>query len=107
VPPFMANYNSLEALVCTWSLSFVPFLDEEQWEPYDDPRYVTDKAMMWKKRGPRRCTRYTMEMDEVKSGCSKRSKVNSKFVEDRHKICCSKCHKADHNQRRCEVNVHT
>jgi hypothetical protein len=27
-------------------LIFVPFLDEEQWEPYDGPRYVADKAMM-------------------------------------------------------------
>jgi hypothetical protein len=51
VPPFMTNYNTLEALVHTWSPHFVPFLDEEQWEPYDGPRYVADKAMMWKKRG--------------------------------------------------------
>jgi hypothetical protein len=59
----MANYNTLEALVRTWSPRFVSFLDEEQWEPYDDPRCVADKAMMWKKRGPRRRARYTMEMD--------------------------------------------
>jgi hypothetical protein len=26
---------------------------EEQWEPYDGRRYVADKAMMWKMRGPR------------------------------------------------------
>jgi hypothetical protein len=25
-------------------------LDEEQWEPYDGPRFVANKAMMWKKR---------------------------------------------------------
>jgi hypothetical protein len=30
VPPFMATYNTLEALVRTWSPHFVPFLDEEQ-----------------------------------------------------------------------------
>jgi hypothetical protein len=36
VTPFMANYNTLEALVHTWSPSFVPFLNEE---PYDGPRY--------------------------------------------------------------------
>jgi hypothetical protein len=41
----------------------VPFLDEEQWEPYDGSRYMADKAMMWKKRGPRRRARYAMEMD--------------------------------------------
>jgi hypothetical protein len=35
VPPFMANYNTLEALVQTWSPRFVLFLVEEQWEPYD------------------------------------------------------------------------
>jgi hypothetical protein len=73
------------------------FLDEEQWEPYDGPRYVADKVMMWKKRGPRRRTQYTMEMDRVKPRCSKGSEVNSESVEDRHKIRCSKCHKTDHN----------
>jgi hypothetical protein len=46
VTPFIATYNTLEALVRTWSPRFVPFLDEEQWEPYDGPRYVADKAMM-------------------------------------------------------------
>jgi hypothetical protein len=46
VSHFMATYNTLEALVRTWSSHFVPFLDEEQWEPYDGPRYVADKAMM-------------------------------------------------------------
>jgi hypothetical protein len=66
--PFMATYNTLEALVRTWSPLFVSFLDEEQWEPYDGPRYVADKAMMWKNRGPRRRTRYTMKMDRVKPG---------------------------------------
>jgi hypothetical protein len=94
----MANHNTLEALVHTWSLHFVPFLDEEQWEPYDGPKYVANKAIMWKKRGPRRNTRYTMEMDRVKLGHSKRSKINSEFMEDRHKIRCSKCHKAGHNR---------
>jgi hypothetical protein len=97
VSPFMATYNTLEALVRTWSPRFVPFLDEEQWEPYDGPRYVADKAMMWEKRGPRRCARYAMEMDRVKSECSKRSKMNSESVEDKHEIHCSKCHKAGHN----------
>jgi hypothetical protein len=58
---FMATYNTLEALVR--SPHFVPFLDEEQWEPYNGPKYVADKAMMWKKRGSRRCARYAMEMD--------------------------------------------
>jgi hypothetical protein len=43
VSPFMATYNTLEALVHTWSPRFVPFLDEKQWEPYDSPRYVTGK----------------------------------------------------------------
>jgi hypothetical protein len=33
------------------------------------------------------------------TGTLKRSKVNSKYVEDRHKIRCSKCHKVE--------NVHT
>jgi hypothetical protein len=46
----MATYNTLDALVHIWSPRFVPFLDEEQWEPYDGPKYVADKAMMWKKR---------------------------------------------------------
>jgi hypothetical protein len=46
VYPFMATYNTLEALVRTWSPRFVSFLDEEQWEPYDGPRYVADKGMM-------------------------------------------------------------
>jgi hypothetical protein len=64
----MATYNTLEALVHTWSLRFVLFLDEEQWEPYDGPRYMADKAMMWKKRGPRRHSQYAMEMDRVKPG---------------------------------------
>jgi hypothetical protein len=68
----VANYNTLEALVHTWSPLFVPFLDEEHWEPYDGPRYVADKAMTWKKRGPRRHSRYAMEMDRVKPRCSKR-----------------------------------
>jgi hypothetical protein len=103
----MATYNTLEVLVCTWSPHFVPFLDEEQWEPYNGPRYVADKTMMWKKRGPGRRVRYAMEMDRVKLGRSKRSKVNSESVEDRHEIHCSKCHKASHNRRRCEENVHT
>jgi hypothetical protein len=97
VPPFLANYNTFQALICTWSPHFVPFLDEEQWEPYDCPRYIPDKAMMWKKRGPRRRARYAMEMDHVKLGQSKRSKANSESVEDRHEIHCSKCHKASHN----------
>jgi hypothetical protein len=69
VPPFMATYNTLEALVRTWSAHFVPFLDEEQWEPYDGPKYVVDKAMIWKKRGPRRRAQYAMEMNRVKPGC--------------------------------------
>jgi hypothetical protein len=64
--PFMATYNTLKALVCTWSPRFVLFLDEEQWESYDGPRYVADKGMMWKKRGPRRRIRYAMKMDRVK-----------------------------------------
>jgi hypothetical protein len=34
----------------TLGLLILSFLDEEQWEPYDGTRYVTDKAMMWKKR---------------------------------------------------------
>jgi hypothetical protein len=63
VPPFMATYNTLKALVRTWSPRFVPFLDAEQWEPCDGPRYVIDNAMMWKKRGPRRRARCAMEMD--------------------------------------------
>jgi hypothetical protein len=46
VPPFMATYNTLEALVHTWSPHFIPFLDEEQWKSYDGPRYMVDKAMM-------------------------------------------------------------
>jgi hypothetical protein len=103
----MATYNTLEALVHTWSPHFVSFLDKEQWEPYGGPRYVTDKAMMWKKRRPRRRARYAMEMGRVKLGRLKRSKVNSESVEDRHEIRCSKCHKADHNRRRCEENVRT
>jgi hypothetical protein len=69
VSPFMANYNTFKALVHTLSLCFVPFLDEEQWEPYDGPIYLADKAMMWKNRGPRRCTHCAMEMDWVKPGC--------------------------------------
>jgi hypothetical protein len=48
VSPFMATYNTLEALVHTWSPRFVLFLDEEQWEPYDDPRFMADNVMMWK-----------------------------------------------------------
>jgi hypothetical protein len=107
VPPFMATYNTLEVLVRTWSAHFVPFLDEEQWEPYDDPRYMAGNAMMWKKRGPRRHARYAMEMDRVKPGWSKRSKVNSESVEERHEFCCSKCHKPNHNRQRCEESVHT
>jgi hypothetical protein len=51
VTPFMATYNTLDALVHTWSPRFVAFLDEEQWEPYDGPKYVADKALMWKKGG--------------------------------------------------------
>jgi hypothetical protein len=82
----MTNYNTLEALVHTWSPRFVPFLDEEQWEPYVE------------EEGPRRRARYAMEMDRVKLGRSKRSKVNSKSVKDRHEIRCSKCHKAGHNR---------
>jgi hypothetical protein len=50
----MANYTMLEALVQTWSHRFVLFLDEEQWDPYNGPRYVADKAMVWKKKCPRR-----------------------------------------------------
>jgi hypothetical protein len=46
VTPFMATYNTLDVLVRTWSPHFVPFLDEEQWEPYNDPKYAADKAMM-------------------------------------------------------------
>jgi hypothetical protein len=107
VTPFMDTYNTLEALVHTWSPCFVLFLDEEQWEPYDGSRYVAGKGMMWKKRGPRRRSRYAMEMDQVKLGHSKRSKVNSESLEDRHEIRCSKCHKASHDQQRCEENVHT
>jgi hypothetical protein len=68
VSPFMATYNTLEALVRTWSPCFIPFMDEEQWEPYDGPKYVANKAMMWKKSGPRRRDRYAMEMDRVKLG---------------------------------------
>jgi hypothetical protein len=68
VAPFMTTYNTLEALVHTWSHCFVQFLDEEQWEPYDGPRYMDDKVMMWKKRCPRRRAWYAMEMDRVKSG---------------------------------------
>jgi hypothetical protein len=78
--------------------SFCLILDEEQWEPYDDPRYVADKAMMWKKRSPRRRARYAMEMDRVKLGWSKKSKVNNESVEDRHEIRYSKCHKVGHNR---------
>jgi hypothetical protein len=49
--------------------------------------------MMWKKRGPRKCAWYAMEMDRVKPRHSKRSKANSESMEDRHEIHCSKCHK--------------
>jgi hypothetical protein len=34
--------------------------------------YVAHKAMMWKKRGPRRHAQYAMEMDRVKSGWKKK-----------------------------------
>jgi hypothetical protein len=101
----MANYTTLEALVSTWSPRSVPFLDEEQLESYDGPIYVADKAMMSKKRGPRRHARYAIEMDRVKLGCFKRTNVNSESVDDRHHIRCLKCHKVSHNRRRCEDNV--
>jgi hypothetical protein len=68
VSPFMTTNNTLEVLAHTWSPRFVSFLDEEQWEPYDGLRYVTDKVMMWKKRGPRRHARYAIKMDRVKLG---------------------------------------
>jgi hypothetical protein len=42
----MVHYNTLESLVRTWSPHFVPFLDDEQLDPYDGPRYVADKVMM-------------------------------------------------------------
>jgi hypothetical protein len=96
--PFMVTFNTLEASVHTWSPHFVPFVNEEQWEPYDGPRYVADKAMMWKKRGPGRRAWYAMEIDQVKPGRSKRLKVNSESVEYRLEIRYSKCHKAGHNQ---------
>jgi hypothetical protein len=86
----MVNYTTLEALVETWSPRFVPFFDEDEWEPYDGPRYVANKAMVCKKRGSKRRARYTMEMDHVKPSHSKRTKVNSESIDDRHQICCSK-----------------
>jgi hypothetical protein len=66
---------------------------------------VADKAMTWKKIGPRRHARYAMEMDRVKPGHSKPTKANSESVEDRHQIHCSKYHKDSYNRRRCEDNV--
>jgi steroid 5-alpha reductase family enzyme len=68
----MANYNILEALVHTWSPRFVLFLDKEQWEPYDNPRYVADKAMMWKMMSSRRRARYAMEMVQENERGSKK-----------------------------------
>jgi hypothetical protein len=68
---------------------------------------VADKAIMWKKRCPKQRAWYVMEMDQVKPGSSKRSKVNSESLEDRHAIRCSKCHKDGHNRQRCEENVRT
>jgi hypothetical protein len=96
----METYNTSDALVRTWSPCFVPFFNQEQWELYDGPKYMADKAMMWKKRGPRRRARYIMEMDQVKPGRSKTSKVNSESVEDKHKIHCSKCHKHHEDVKR-------
>jgi hypothetical protein len=103
----MATYNSLDAFVCTWSPGFVSFLDEEQWEPYDGPRYIDDKAMMWKKRGTRRYTWYAIEMDRVKPGRLQRSNVNNESMKDIHEMCCLKCHKAGHNRRKCKAKVRT
>jgi hypothetical protein len=62
----MVTYNNLDALVRTWSPRFVPFLDEEQWEPYNGPKYVATKVMMWKKRGFRRRAQYAIAKDRVK-----------------------------------------
>jgi hypothetical protein len=53
----------------TLGLLICPIFYKKQWEPYDGPRYVADKVMMWKKRGTRRRTRYAIEMDRVKPGC--------------------------------------
>jgi hypothetical protein len=80
-------------------------MDEEQWEPYNGPRYMADNTMICKKRGPRRRTRYAMEMNCVKQGRSIRAKGNTVSVEDRVQIRCSKCHKAGHNQRSCKDKV--
>jgi hypothetical protein len=98
----MATYNTRTHWFTLGLLVLSIFLDEEQWKPYDGTRYVTDKAMIWKKWDPRRCAQYATKMDQVKPGHSKRSNVNSESMEDKHEIRCSKCHKAGHNRRRCE-----
>jgi hypothetical protein len=73
-----------------------------------DPRHTCDEHLilalkpgvtMCKKGGSRRCAQYSMEMDYVKLGRSKRTKVNLEYMEDRHQIRCLKCHKVGHNQK--------
>uniref|UniRef100_K3YL30 SWIM-type domain-containing protein n=1 Tax=Setaria italica TaxID=4555 RepID=K3YL30_SETIT len=47
---------SVDTLVRTWSLRFVPFWDPREWPPYDGPKYVVDPTYRWNKRGTRKRT---------------------------------------------------
>lgn len=100
----MPAYFTMDAMVKTWSPRFEPFLDEDHWAPYNGPRYVADVAMLWKKRGPRRRVRYTMDMDRLQAGGSKRRKSGTPFLEDPQAISCSSCHNTGHNRLSCPKN---
>jgi hypothetical protein len=56
---------SVDTLVQTWRPCFVPFWDPGEWPPYDGPKYVTDPAYCWDKRGSRKRTRHKMVMDQI------------------------------------------
>ena len=103
VPPRTAKEFGLRYLMNTWAPRFEPFRDEEEWPTYEGPRFVADRSLLHKSKGPRRRKRFAMDMDRAAKGKSTRRVVGSHFVEDTQANRCSLCHKEQHNKRKCPL----
>ncbi|TVU13231.1 hypothetical protein EJB05_40766, partial [Eragrostis curvula] len=75
-------------MVHTWSPWFEPFLDEDEWAPYDGPRYVADPEHLVATKGPKRRVRFTMDVNRIKP--PKKKRKGAAFFEDPEEKICGK-----------------
>ena len=81
----------------------MPFWDPREWPPYDGPKYITDLAYRWNKRGSRQMTRHMMVIDQIPRRT--RRGRETPFVTDPEQYECGKCGRLGHNSRSCRWQI--